>query len=55
VIGTQTLDDFSVTRTREWPTYVAPAKNNFICESIVKRDKRMRDAGLCAGRISTNK
>jgi hypothetical protein len=24
--------------------WVAPAKNNFICESIVKRDKRMRDA-----------
>jgi hypothetical protein len=25
-------------------------KNNFICLSIVKRDKRMRDAERCAGR-----
>jgi hypothetical protein len=32
------------------PACVAPAKNNFICIFIVKRDKRMRDAGRCAGR-----
>jgi hypothetical protein len=40
---------FSVTRicsrTRDWPACVAHAKNNFICVFIVKRDKRMRDAG----------
>jgi hypothetical protein len=45
---------FSVTqissRTRGWPVCVAPANNNFICVFIVKRDKRMRDAGRCAGR-----
>jgi hypothetical protein len=35
---------------RDWPACVAHAKNNFICVSIVKRDKRMRDAGRCAGR-----
>jgi hypothetical protein len=29
-------------RTRTWPACLA--KNNFICESIVKRDKRMRGA-----------
>jgi hypothetical protein len=27
-----------------------PAKNNFICKSIVKRDKRTHDAGRSAGR-----
>jgi hypothetical protein len=37
-------------RKQIWPACVAPAKNNFICEFIVKRDKRMRDAGRCAGR-----
>jgi hypothetical protein len=31
-------------RTRDWPACVAPAKNNFICVFIVKRDKRMRSA-----------
>jgi hypothetical protein len=31
-------------RTRDWPACVAPAKNNFICLFIVKRDKRMRNA-----------
>jgi hypothetical protein len=40
---------FSVTqicsRTRDWSACVAPAKNNIICVFIVKRDKRMRDAG----------
>jgi hypothetical protein len=39
---------FSVTqicsRTRDCPACVAPAKNNFICVSIVKREKRMRSA-----------
>jgi predicted Co/Zn/Cd cation transporter (cation efflux family) len=39
---------FSVTRI--WPICVTPAKNNFVCVSIVKRDKRMRDAGRCARR-----
>jgi hypothetical protein len=41
------------TRTRIWPVCVVPAKNNFIGESTiynVKRDKRTRDAGRCAGR-----
>jgi hypothetical protein len=34
-----------------YETYVhAGAKNNFICVSVVKRDKRMRDARRCAGR-----
>jgi hypothetical protein len=33
-------------RMRDWPACVALAKNNFICVSIVKRDKRMREA-LC--------
>jgi hypothetical protein len=31
-------------RTQDWPACVAPAKNNFICLFIVKRDKPMRDA-----------
>jgi hypothetical protein len=29
-------------RTRDWPAGVAPAKNNFICKSMTKRDKRMQ-------------
>jgi hypothetical protein len=33
-------------RTRAWPACVAPAKNIYIF--IVKREKRMRDAGRCA-------
>jgi hypothetical protein len=48
------LGRFSITRicshTWIWPACVVHAKNNFICESIVKRDKRTRDAGRCAGR-----
>jgi hypothetical protein len=32
-----------------WHQCVAPAKNNFICVFIVKRAKRMRDTGRCAG------
>jgi hypothetical protein len=31
-------------RTRIWPACVAPANNNFICQPIVKRDKRTRGA-----------
>jgi hypothetical protein len=50
----QPLGRFSVMRIsscmRIWPACVAPANNNLICESIVKRDKRTRDAGYCAGR-----
>jgi hypothetical protein len=37
-------------RTRDQPACVSPANNNFICVFIAKRDKRMRDAGRCAGR-----
>jgi hypothetical protein len=37
-------------RTRDGPACVALAKNNFLCVFIVKRDKRIRDAGHCAGR-----
>jgi hypothetical protein len=41
------LGVFSVTRTcsrtQVWPACVAPAKNNFICASIVNRDKPIRD------------
>jgi hypothetical protein len=37
-------------RTCDLPACVAPAKNNFVCVFIVKREKRMRDAGCSAGR-----
>jgi hypothetical protein len=37
-------------RTWDWPACVAPAKNNFIFVFIVKRGKRMWDAGRCAWR-----
>jgi hypothetical protein len=39
-------------RTRDWPACVAPAKNNYTCLFIVKRDKRVRNAGRCAGCFS---
>jgi hypothetical protein len=38
------------TRTQDWSACVAPENNNFKCLFIIKRDKRMRDAGCCAGR-----
>jgi hypothetical protein len=45
------LGGFSATqicsRLRTWPACVAFAKNNYICVSIVKRDKRTRDVGCC--------
>jgi phosphatidylserine decarboxylase len=48
------MGDFSVTqicsRTRDWPACVTPAKNNFVCVSIVKREKRMQVEGRCAER-----
>jgi hypothetical protein len=54
LISSLLLGCFSVlricSRMRIWPACVAPAKNNFICESIVKRDKRTRHAGRCAER-----
>jgi hypothetical protein len=37
-------------RMRDWPACVATAKNNVICVFKIKRDKRTRDAGRCAGR-----
>jgi protoheme ferro-lyase len=53
-IFSPTKSVFSVTRicsrTRDWAACVAPAKNSFICVSIVKCEKRMRNAGRCEGR-----
>jgi hypothetical protein len=42
---------FTYVCTRKWPVYVAAVKNNFTCESVVKRHKRTRGAVLS---VSTN-
>jgi hypothetical protein len=49
LVSSELLTQADLTRMRS-TACVAPAKNNFIWESIEKRDKRMQDAGRCAGR-----
>jgi hypothetical protein len=48
------LGGFSITwicsRTRIWPVCIIPTNNNFICESIIKRDKHTWDTGRISNR-----